>query len=234
MWEDILSGPSYIPTHQGIGLVGKTLSDPVRILDGQHRLMAIENTGIAAEFNVSFGCDPASFTGIDSGIGRSMKDRTHLNAKEIQICNVVAKLGGYFLSSRITGAGTQAIHDEISPWLDMPSMGYTTLGVSVASIRAAFVCHYARGGSPDAYHTFVTGDFQRMTTSMLHLYRKQSRIATRVDSHIPSELFWMCVRCLESPELKRVSVDPDCLNKSREYIRDTFDLETSCAFKLEA
>jgi hypothetical protein len=45
-----------------------------QLLDGQHRLMAIANSGIAVQLMLATGCDPSCFRAIDSGVSRSAGD----------------------------------------------------------------------------------------------------------------------------------------------------------------
>lgn len=56
-------------THQGIAI-----SETGRLLDGQHRLTAIVNTGISAPFLVASGLPDEVFKVLDSGASRSASD----------------------------------------------------------------------------------------------------------------------------------------------------------------
>lgn len=56
-------------THQGIALDWHG-----NILDGQHRLVAIAETGIPVKIYVTYNCDPAIFNVIDSGSPRNSAD----------------------------------------------------------------------------------------------------------------------------------------------------------------
>lgn len=61
-------------THQGLA-VGKCGT----LLDGQHRLTAIIETGIPALMNVSFDCDASMFSVIDTGSTRGSSDVLRIN-----------------------------------------------------------------------------------------------------------------------------------------------------------
>jgi hypothetical protein len=65
-WCTILRTGRWRYTHQGVAL--DTLG---RLQDGQHRLTAIEETGVPAEMMVSVGMPPENFAVIDSGRRRS-------------------------------------------------------------------------------------------------------------------------------------------------------------------
>ena len=56
-------------THQGIAI-----SETGRLLDGQHRLTAIANTGISAKFLVATGIPDDSFSVLDTGSARTAAD----------------------------------------------------------------------------------------------------------------------------------------------------------------
>ncbi len=56
-------------THQGVAV-----ATDGTLLDGQHRLSAIVDANIPALINVSFDCDPAMFTVIDTGSARTTAD----------------------------------------------------------------------------------------------------------------------------------------------------------------
>lgn len=60
-------------THQGIAF-----SDQGRLLDGQHRLMAVIKADLSAQLMVSYGWDESVFSAIDNGMRRSDEDRTHV------------------------------------------------------------------------------------------------------------------------------------------------------------
>jgi hypothetical protein len=74
-------------THQGMAVTGLSLQDPGSLLDGQHRAMAIIETGIAAEVYMAFGSPQEMFNAIDVGAGRSTADllaiRGYKNARNL-------------------------------------------------------------------------------------------------------------------------------------------------------
>ena len=66
----------WIVTHQGI-----SISKNGRLLDGQHRLYAIIDSGIAVKIAVTYNQDEESFKVIDCGLSRSLHERTNLNPR---------------------------------------------------------------------------------------------------------------------------------------------------------
>jgi hypothetical protein len=72
-------------THQGIAI-----SKTNRLLDGQHRLWAIIETGIPAKMLVFRNCDDNTFNVLDYGATRSISDHTGISAKTAGACRYVA------------------------------------------------------------------------------------------------------------------------------------------------
>ena len=56
-------------THQGIAL-----APDGTVLDGQHRLFAVQKSGCTVPMNITYDCSPSIFTKVDCGVGRSAKD----------------------------------------------------------------------------------------------------------------------------------------------------------------
>lgn len=79
-------------THQGLA-VGKCGT----LLDGQHRLTAIVETGIPALMNVSFDCDAATFAVIDTGAIRGSSDVLRINGVTSCETSIAATVKLYWL-----------------------------------------------------------------------------------------------------------------------------------------
>lgn len=71
--NDIKTGDWKV-THQGLAI-----STSGVLLDGQHRLQAIIQSGVPADLAVIYGCPDESFDVIDSGLSRSVADRLMVN-----------------------------------------------------------------------------------------------------------------------------------------------------------
>ena len=67
-------------THQGI-----CIATSGRLLDGQHRLLAIVLTGIPVTVNVSTGFSEKTFDVIDNQLSRSVADRARLDRRLVQV-----------------------------------------------------------------------------------------------------------------------------------------------------
>lgn len=64
-----LSEGRWVHTHQGIAI-----ATDGRLLDGQHRLSAIAESGLSALLNITYDCDPETFRVIDTGTARTCAD----------------------------------------------------------------------------------------------------------------------------------------------------------------
>jgi hypothetical protein len=83
-WVDYLAhsikSGEWQSTHQGIGF-----SKSGRLLDGQHRLMAIVKANIPVYIMVTYGLDENVFSAIDNGIKRTDEDLTHIPKRVIEV-----------------------------------------------------------------------------------------------------------------------------------------------------
>lgn len=85
-WVDQLANQikdgNWMLTHQAIAF-----SKSGMLLDGQHRLMAIEKSKIPVEMFVCFNADDEIFKAIDCGVKRSMGDLTRLDKRTSEVAS---------------------------------------------------------------------------------------------------------------------------------------------------
>jgi hypothetical protein len=92
--EQIASG------HWQVSPQGIAFSDTGRLLDGQHRLAAIVQSGISVEMRVTTGCHEDTFKVLDGGLKRAIHERAHLvdNAgQNALICRLITAYCRYGL-----------------------------------------------------------------------------------------------------------------------------------------
>lgn len=85
------------------------ISNAAKLLDGQHRLLAIIKSKKAQTFNIQTGLEPEAFEVIDTGRGRSAADA--VSVKGIQNATTVAgaaKIIKMFEEGHLTGGNTHA------------------------------------------------------------------------------------------------------------------------------
>lgn len=93
-----------------------------RLLDGQHRLLAIEQANLPALMNVHWDFAEATFKAQDSGIPRSLADRAEMPrnlAQVIRLALVVCYNGHYDVTSavnaqRMARTGLELAHDAVT------------------------------------------------------------------------------------------------------------------------
>lgn len=78
---------NWIPTHQGIAFDVNG-----RLVDGQHRLMAVEKSGVSVDMMVTFNLDPKAFGGMDQGVARNASDLLGGNARIAEVSNLAARV----------------------------------------------------------------------------------------------------------------------------------------------
>jgi hypothetical protein len=79
-------------THQGIAL-----SKDGRLLDGQHRLSAIVVAQRSVQMMVFHGVDPRTFTVMDRGKPRTLRDVTGIDYRILEPCSFLARLNGAYV-----------------------------------------------------------------------------------------------------------------------------------------
>ncbi len=68
-----MKGGEWLVTHQQIAFTGN-LTSPGRLIDGQHRLSAVIQSGASVRMSVAFGVEENTFTVTDRGASRSAGD----------------------------------------------------------------------------------------------------------------------------------------------------------------
>jgi hypothetical protein len=125
---------------QGIALEG-SIKEPERVLDGQHRLLAIVESGKCFEMVIAEFCDPKVYGILDTGIVRNMRDLTGIERKVIDVVSYLIQVSAGH-NMRSTAAKVLDSVKIMQPVID--AMGETfTLSTKIvmqAPIRAAFAC----------------------------------------------------------------------------------------------
>lgn len=94
----------WLTTHQGIAF-----DKDGNLIDGQHRLLAIIESGLSVRINVSYDVPANAFTCIDVGVKRNLSDITKFNKKTAEVCSFMNR----FLNPSFTRIPTAAKAQEI-------------------------------------------------------------------------------------------------------------------------
>ncbi len=137
-------------SHQGIAF-----SKTGKLLDGQHRLLAIIDSGMTLPFMVTYGLDESLFSKIDVGFLRTTSEVTKIPSKELSI----AKFFATHAYSKETAQQTEAlikIHEAFKGELEMLDIYCTSNRKVIASVgvRAAAVLSGFETGSDRAFELY--------------------------------------------------------------------------------
>jgi hypothetical protein len=148
-------------SHQGIAF--STAGD---LLDGQHRLAAVIESGVSVEMTVARGVDPAAFISMDLGAKRSVADLLHISKGEAEALGYLAKL----LTNRNPTPQLIAdlrphFHREYAQLTDGCSA--TRRGFSSAPVRAAAMVSMLIRPENATYVVRVYSDLIRMRTESM-------------------------------------------------------------------
>lgn len=162
-WSNCLRSGDAVLTPQGIAIEG-TIRDPKRLLDGQHRLMAIASTGIPMESFVFQNCDPKIFKFIDCGTKRSLGDLTGMDRHTVQLVRLLARV--YARNRRITSTEAEKIAELLG---EHGISGGNRAHTTSVSTKMAFAMHKIKTGE-NLYPEWRDAKFKLMPPSLHNLY----------------------------------------------------------------
>lgn len=218
-WIGCLKTGSITMSHQGIAMAGD-MCNPIRIIDGQHRLEAIVSSGISWPFLMAFNVPEDSFKNIDNGLSRTMTDRTELSSSRVKIASSIV---GIRLTRTFKAPVDMilAIDKIINPYASLVK-DVKIRNLSAQAMRCAFVLQQKMMGY-NYSDAFYLGDFKNMSDSLCALYRRQ------VTSPIPmtgsasnKEVFCATWLAITKPDKSRVNIPNDCNSFSYSTIDSVF------------
>lgn len=171
-YADDLRRGNWKLTHQGVAI-----SPSGRLLDGQHRLSAIVQAGIAAQMVVALDVDEGAYAVIDRGKPRRLTDAVQKPQKMVEIGAFICRLHGL--------GGVEAHHldpvllsfeDQINDLY--ASSAHTPKGRSTAGIKAAVILRLKQNPNRhytdllDQWRAFMLSDFDAMWPSVKAFYKQ--------------------------------------------------------------
>lgn len=139
-----------------------------RLLNGQHRLMAVQRAGFSYHGVVVYGVDEAAFITYDRHAKRSMSDSTGANSKAIEIYNIIIRSQAVATSPKIVLDFESYPVGEYCKVLNETSNTSRKI-YSRASVRAGFVLVALQQGNYNAfiqYKHLVLQEYDSMTTGI--------------------------------------------------------------------
>jgi hypothetical protein len=143
-------------THQGIAF-----SESGRLLDGQHRLLAVIQADVPVKFMVTQGLDENAFRFVDCGERRSLSDLSKIDKKTVEVLRLAA--------SALNAADLNNNKATVTQLLQLEEMGWGNLHrkliAACATNRPTSSAIYRLAACVAAQHT-------EDETSVFALYRK--------------------------------------------------------------
>lgn len=138
----LIEAGKWVVTHQGLAI-----SENGSLLDGQHRLAAIAKTGIAVEMMITTGLPDSIFSALDSGLTRTITDRTGLTTFQAENASLIAYIAGLSTSHKISPDITMFIHNKIAKYeSEVEKVGNKKTPVfQTSAFRAAAIIHLMNG-----------------------------------------------------------------------------------------
>lgn len=160
--RDIQEG-NFLPTHQAVGIY-----EDGSFSDGQHRLIAIRDSGIGQWMWVCTGVPLASKLVIDSGIARIDYDQLVLAGIEVsrKMVDIAKCVRDIKVRQKLTRSELSEFcekHDTALQFaaenLDTRIRGVRQVGVAAVVFRAYYTCEHTR--LSEFCNTLITGQYER-------------------------------------------------------------------------
>ncbi len=213
-WKMCIRTNSVTPSHQGIALSG-TIETPSRLLDGQHRLAAIKETGISCEFVVAEEVPIEAYQNFDNGLSRAVTDRAEVSKIEATLSSSL-----YYayngIRSRPPIALLKEICVEIGPHCELICKN-NARSLGCAGIRMAWVIQQAKFGN-NSSHSFTIGRFENMSPALCSFYRRQVNSRGRLGGYETLEVFCLAWKAIINPDQTRFITPSDPQKMARSII----------------
>jgi hypothetical protein len=218
--RQMLQGQFFL-THQGMAFTGDKVA-PGRLIDGQHRLFAIAQTGYSVWQWVFWNVPEDSFSAIDGGISRTFIDRwgqEGWNKRKLALCSAASVIALYPGRRKITKCDADKIWETFEAPFGklMESCPTTRKSVTGAYVQLAVCISLLRFPSKEEeilryWRHLVLEELNELPPSIVRLFVKLTT-GLRVGSGTETAMQQLCLalKCFE-PEcwkLTRIHSDPD-------------------------
>lgn len=208
----------YVCTHQGVAISVSGV-----LLDGQHRLEAIIESGVAVEMLVVTGIPDEAFGVIDCGIKRTVSDLTGLPKKTSEVARLIASFtfGGTVSAAQVlqvAESGVAEAHATLETYSTRTVKNYSS-----GPVRAAAVLLMMDGHSEaligNAYASLVRQDFSAMSPALHALVRQVGN--GKFKANDSRDAFARALKALNPTEreLTKLQVEPNNVEASIAWAR---------------
>ena len=110
--SNVIKNGEWLVTHQGIAF-----DKNKNLIDGQHRLLAIIESGIPVKINVTFDAGEDTFSCIDTGVKRTLSDSTRFPKRTAEVCAFMGRfLNGSFKTILTASAANEIYNNGIGKY----------------------------------------------------------------------------------------------------------------------
>jgi len=202
-WKSCLIGNDVKLTHQGIAIQG-TIANPIRLIDGQHRLQAIVETGIPASFLLSENVHSDAFAALDNGMPRSLAVRANIDRTLSQFSSCM-----FYTRAKGTAKPPVKLIQEIALDIQFYCNEVKPLkrrSISIIPILLAFVLQQKKYGFNDS-EAFQLQRFNDLSPSLQSLLRRQARNPIGIGGgDAQKEAFAATWNAVEKPTLSKIHI----------------------------
>lgn len=220
----------YMLTHQAIAFTGDKL-DPVRLIDGQHTLLAIAKSGATLKKWVFWNCDNGTFAVIDGGVARNFSDHHGWNRNDIAITQFFHRLITG-VGSKMTKTDADSIFSVIGEYCTklMQLCATNKKGITSAAIRSGVIYAILRNKDHsdvicNHYRNMVLGNIHQLPASISRFYIKMTQARYHGDEGAKYQ-FAIAYKCF-SPEnygLTKIYLDvTEQINNAKSWVSSSID-----------
>lgn len=213
----------WVPTHQGIAF-----DQDGHLIDGQHRLRAIVDSGVTVQLMVTRGLRPDSFKALDLGARRKMSDILRIPKTHSEVALFIAKM---VVGHNPTTGQVERVYNSISPSLIslLDGCGTNRKTYSSATVKAAAVfsmmlrqdsAFYVKR----VYHSLVSFDLCDPNLPMVAKAFIRQCETNRVGSQNQRDLFARSVALFDPSKEhnKKIQINTESMDAAVAHLRAFF------------
>ena len=177
-YQRLIETGQFATTHQGLAFVGN-IENPIRLIDGQTRLVAIAKSGISLTQWVFWECEENTFETIDGGKPRSFIDHHGWSKDRVAFCNSIWRMASTALTDKMTKSDADSVWEKFGDLFSelMGNCPTSKKSLTATSVRvgAVLAMHQNQEKSEqisDQYRHMVLGAVESMVPSVGRLMVK--------------------------------------------------------------
>lgn len=148
-----------------------------RLLDGQHRLKAVIDSGTPVNMVVFTDVEDSLYDVMDAGMPRSLADRTGLSKDDVSICSLIIRMV-FGSGEAIAVNDLEYVYDKLSDALEIfwdRASGRKRQGIGIAPVQLAVILHIIEGHGDYAiqqYKAMCRLDYTEFTPAVASFFKQ--------------------------------------------------------------